>query len=256
MTLAGLSKRPGYAIYHGIWKAVDWLYPPHCGGCDLPGERYCRSCLANTVLPGENICRYCGTPLQPEHNCPTCENTPSVCEQIRSWGIFTGPLRNAIHALKYRRDLGLSEYFSQHLVEALIRLKWSFDVVTAVPLSNSRMRSRGYNQSAMLAKPVALAFDKPFLPGAVHRQRETRSQVGLSISERFENVNGAFNAQGRLVRGKIILLIDDVTTTGATIQACAQALKSAGASSVFGLTLARTAHPSSQADGITVDLIP
>jgi ComF family protein len=125
------------------------------------------------------------------------------------------------------------------LITDLESFKWDVDVITPVPLGLARLVQRGYNQSALLARPLALALGVRYYPQSLRRSRETRSQVGLSAAQRKENVIGAFEARSDLVSGRNILVVDDVTTSGATLEACAVALFDAGALKVFGLTLAR-----------------
>jgi ComF family protein len=165
---------------------------------------------------------------------------PVPFEQLRSWGIFIGPLREAIHRLKYKHDLGLGEALAKHLVNLFLTTGWNIDLISPVPLSRPRQSERGYNQATLLAFPLSLAVGISFNSRTVSRIRNTRSQVGLKAKERAENVRDAFLADSGLVKGKRILMVDDVTTTGATISACAKALKNAGARSVYGLTLARS----------------
>jgi ComF family protein len=153
--------------------------------------------------------------------------------------VFDGQLREAIHRLKYQQDIALGDVFAQYLLLFLQDLQWKVDIIVPVPLSKMRLKDRGYNQSALLARPVALALGKPYRPGALERWRNTPSQVGLSKIERTVNVEGAFKAVDDIVKGKIVLLIDDVTTTGATIQAGSISLMEAEAQEVLGLTLAR-----------------
>jgi ComF family protein len=141
--------------------------------------------------------------------------------------------------MKYKDDIGLGEALSKHLIDLYNDLKWEVDLVAAVPLSRSRLKERGYNQAGLLARPLAYAIQKPYCTGILSRKRETRSQVGLDAHQRQANVKDAFEAVDKLVRGKVILIIDDVTTTGSTIGACSQALNLAGASAVFGMTLTR-----------------
>jgi ComF family protein len=121
----------------------------------------------------------------------------------------------------------------------LENLQWNVDVIAPVPLGLARLAQRGYNQSALVAKPLALALGVRYYPLALRRSRETHSQVGLSAVQRKENVKGAFEAKFNLVTGRSILVVDDVTTSGATLDACAAALFEAGARQVYGLTLAR-----------------
>lgn len=158
---------------------------------------------------------------------------------IRSWAIYQGPLRKAIHGLKYHRNLALGDYFAPALIQVLAAQNWNIDLIVPVPLSPNRRRQRGYNQAEILAFPLALAIHKPLISRALIKQRETPSQVGRSANERQENVKDAFFAHPRFVSGRSILLVDDVVTTGATMSACAEALLNAGAHSVYGLTLAR-----------------
>jgi ComF family protein len=116
---------------------------------------------------------------------------------------------------------------------------WPVDLVTAVPIGTARKKERGYNQAALLALPLALGSGIPYSSKGLIKIRETRSQVGLNVQQRNENVFGVFRANSRLVNGKYVLVVDDVTTSGATMQACARALLEAGACGVYGLTLAR-----------------
>jgi ComF family protein len=116
---------------------------------------------------------------------------------------------------------------------------WAVDVVTCVPLSKGRLRERGYNQAALLARPLALGSCLPFFPLLLRKTREVPSQVGLTALERKRNVVDAFLADGQAQNLKRILVVDDVTTTGSTLEACARALLDAGAREVYGLTFAR-----------------
>jgi ComF family protein len=133
----------------------------------------------------------------------------------------------------------MGEVLSLVLIQRLDEFGWPVDLVVPVPLSVGRQRERGYNQSAFLAYPVALAHGIRYSSRALQRMRETVSQVSLSADERHRNVSGAFSANPDAVAGKRVLVVDDVATTGATIGSCAEALMSAGAQAVYGLTLAR-----------------
>lgn len=133
----------------------------------------------------------------------------------------------------------MSEALAKHLIELLEKQNWQVDVVLPVPLSHRRLRQRGYNQAGLLAFPLAAAFRLPYIPGALTRVRDTLSQVGLNEKQRIHNVREAFTAKPQRIRGKKILIIDDIATTGATIDSCASALLAAGARSVCAMTLAR-----------------
>jgi len=159
---------------------------------------------------------------------------------MRSWLVFEGPIRRALHNLKYRRNVALGDSLARPLAEYVGELGWPVDLVVPVPLGKERMKERGYNQVALLAMPLAAINHWQYAPRALARSRETRSQVGLTIGERKENVSGAFLAKSALVSGVTVLLLDDVATTGATVSACAAALMNAGVRTVYALTLARS----------------
>ena len=112
-------------------------------------------------------------------------------------------------------------------------------MVLPVPLSEARQKKRGYNQTALMAFPISQYFNLPYQPYSLRRIRDTRSQVGLTGTERRENLRDAFRAEETLVKRKIVVLVDDVFTTGSTLNACALALKKGGASQVYGITLGR-----------------
>jgi ComF family protein len=126
------------------------------------------------------------------------------------------------------------------LVTTVLDLEWNVDAVVPIPLGKSRQAERGYNQVALLGLPLALSLDLPYRPAGLTRIKDTRSQVGLPASERLANVQHAFQAHQDLVQDQTILLLDDVTTTGATLESATQALLQAGAHEVYALTLART----------------
>ena len=166
--------------------------------------------------------------------------TSSITRAFRFFGYSGGPVRNAIHELKYKRNVALGEFFGRQLIECVRQFGWVLDVVIPVPLGIARLAERGYNQAALLARPIALGMGLSYRPNGLGRVRETLSQVDLNAIERKKNVAGAFRARREQVNGKRILLVDDVATTGSTLDACATALLQGGAVSVFALTLART----------------
>lgn len=159
--------------------------------------------------------------------------------QLRSWSIFEAPIRSAIHKLKYRRNLALGDALACQLQFFVKQLGWPVDLIVPVPLGRKRLRERGYNQVSLVARPLASICHWQFQPRAVRRARETLSQVGLNAAERKANVADAFAADRGLVADRVVLIMDDVATTGSTLNACAQACMEAGAKAVFALTLAR-----------------
>ncbi len=238
--LAGLKQRPAYSLYKLTWGVLDWIFPPRCGGCGKFAERWCPQCQAGIERLPIPVCQVCGLPISQAGVCGSCQATPPEYRGLRSVCAYNGPARSAVIRLKYSRDLGLGEALAHHLEELYNHLSWSIDLVTCVPLSRGRLKDRGYNQAAMLARPLALAIQRPFVPVLLRKTRESPTQVGLSASQRRKNVEGAFEAgDQRVFSGRKVLVIDDVTTTGSTMNACARALIQAGAAEVYGLTFAR-----------------
>jgi competence protein ComFC len=228
-----------YKAYQLIWEALDWLYPPNCGGCGQPGTRWCKECSKSSPEITPPICPICGNPNENEQPCRRCQVSRPLYKSLRSHTVYAGSIRQAIHRLKYRRDVGLGVTLARPKITSLKKLNWSLDIITSVPLGLVRFEERGYNQATLLAKPIALCLIVPFSSRVLTRTRETRTQVGLTVTERQNNMAGAFKAKSELVQGKRILVVDDVATSGATLNACANALLDQGALEVYGFSLAR-----------------
>jgi ComF family protein len=158
---------------------------------------------------------------------------------MRSWAVFDSPLQNGLHTMKYRRNIGFGEAIAMQMVDFVRSLCWPIEMLIPVPLGKKRLKERGYNQVGLVARPLAYQMDWVYMPQALLKTRETRSQVGLSISQRRENVQNAYQTAPKIVSGKSILIMDDVATTGSTISACTDALFCAGAKEVYVLTIAR-----------------
>ncbi|MBN1680608.1 MAG: ComF family protein [Anaerolineae bacterium] len=205
-------------VQRTVFTALDLLFPPHCVGCERVGQLLCPHCLVSVKQAPERV----------------IDGLDGICVRAE----YDGVIRAAIHALKYERQPRLYQPLGMLLVQAVDHTDWLLDVVTAVPLHSNRLHERGYNQAALLGCFVAHAYDRPFFPAAVKRMRETPSQIHLNAQERRANVAGAFAADARLVAGKTVLIVDDVLTTGATLVACAEALRRAGAVRVMGAVMA------------------
>jgi competence protein ComFC len=221
---------------------VDLFFPPQCVYCRTIGNRICDSCAAGIPWIGSACCEACGLPGgdRCEHICIE----RGQLQFIRSAAVFSGPMRKALHALKYDSDRSLAALLVRLAHPHWALPAWSYDVLIPVPLGKKRERARGYNQSLLLAEALSRMVGVPVAAGSITRVRETPTQVGLSYPERKRNVADAFQATA--VAGKRILLVDDVCTTGATLQSCAEALGRAGALGVGALTLARAAPPAAR----------
>jgi len=235
-------ERITYRIYKYAWAGLDIFFPPHCGGCNLPGSRWCFQCQVSVQKLPNEICIQCGRPFIFQAKCPECEYDAPAYDELRSWAYYEGPIKKAIHSLKYRGDITLGEILARPLINIVENQAWVPDLVLPVPMGDERLSTRGYNHATLLARPVAYAIGKPFYPRCLQKIRETSTQVGLSLSDRLTNVKGAFQAAEKYVNGKLVLIVDDVTTSGATMEACASALKESGAIAVYGLTIARTRY--------------
>jgi len=158
---------------------------------------------------------------------------------MRSWAVFDSPVQNALHTLKYRRNIGLGDSLAIQMVNFVRSLGWPVEVIIPAPLGKKRRKERGYNQVDLVARPLAHELGLEYAPQALWKSRETRSQVGLTVSQRRENVHNVYQADPKFVKRKSILLMDDVATTGSTISSSTEALLSAGAEGIYALTIAR-----------------
>lgn len=215
------------------------MFPPVCGGCKRPGSRWCSDCQIRVPRINKPFCDACGIPTQAADTCEKCKMNPPAYRRMRSWAVFDSPVQNALHTIKYRRNIGLADSIAVQLVEFMRSLGWSVDMLIPTPLGKNRLKERGYNQVALVARPLAYEMGLNYAPNALTKVRDTRSQVGLTISQRRENVSKAYQADPSVVKRKSILLMDDVATTGSTVSACTEALLSAGATEVYALTIAR-----------------
>ena len=233
-------------------RLLDFILPTSCSFCHDPVGNsniplFCSTCWADFTLIQGPVCRRCGRPFDspetlshsPDHVCLACRRALPLFDQALSVGYFEGSLREAVHQFKYRpcRNLGspLGDWMA-----ANVRLVMDIDLVMPVPLHVSRLKERGFNQALLLAHRMSKTHGIPFSCDNLYRTRPTRPQVELKGVERIINVAGAFAIrQPEVVADRNVVLIDDVFTTGATMNECASVLKQAGASHVTAFTLAR-----------------
>jgi ComF family protein len=189
-------------------------------------------------------CPRCGRPGGVRALCAPCAPSSSPLDAILPATVFAHPIRPAIHDFKYEGARDLAGPLAEWLAATWRLHRLEADLIVPVPLHTRRERERGYNQSALLADRLSQAVGAPVAPAELVRTVRTRPQVGLTQEQRRANIAGAFRCAGGVTDLRIVL-VDDVCTTGATLEACAQALKAAGAAAVWGLTVARPPYEAS-----------
>ncbi len=186
------------------------------------------------------LCPRCGKPQSSGILCPSCVSWQAEIDGIRSPFRFDGVIRQAIHQLKYRNVRALAIPLAKLLRDYIVTNPVPGEVLVPVPLHRKRLKERGYNQTQLLARELGKLINLPVIDDCLIRQRHTSPQTSTStVEERRSNVAGAFLCLDQKLEGKQVTLIDDVSTSGATLNDCAVALKAAGAISAWGLVLAR-----------------
>jgi ComF family protein len=220
--------------------ALDLLFPRWCVGCGREGDFVCPECSKSRVRILPPLCPRCGRPQLNGVTCPVCTGWQAAIDGIRAPFKFEGVVRQAIHGLKYQHLRAMAPLLGQWLGDYLAANPIPGEVLVPVPLHPKRLRERGYNQSRLLALELAKLTGMTLVDNCLVRQRHTTPQARTrNVEERRDNVAAAFACRDRRPEGKAVLLIDDVATSGATLDACARALKEAGAGSVWGLALAK-----------------
>ena len=228
--------------------ALDFVFPIPCAGCGREGGILCAECADGLERLAQPYCRVCAAPGT-GGVCRWCLQYLPGFDSLRSPFRFTGPVRDAIHRLKYKGERTaagplarlMAEYLELRFGSRSPGSPWptAVDALIPTPLHPRRLRSRGYNQSALLAHEIGKSLNLPVREDLLARIRNSRPQVETqSRQERRDNVAGSFACDADAT-GLTALLIDDVATTGSTLSECAAALKRAGAVRVYALTLAR-----------------
>ncbi len=218
---------------------LDALFPRSCVHCNRPGSYMCSQCLSSTATPlRPPWCELCGLPGDIGKPCLFCRDHQLELVSLRSAYAFTGVVHDAVVQFKYHGLKAAANEMADLL--APIMDQHHVDILVPVPLHPGRQKERGYNQTEVIGRLLSLRAGIEVVPQAVRRVRPTPPQAGLADrAQRVLNVAGAFSADASLVHDKRVLLLDDVCTTGATLNECARVLQAAGAASVSGLTLAR-----------------
>ncbi len=220
--------------------ALNLLFPKWCIGCGKEGAFICTSCRHSLAMILPPLCPLCGKPQLSGVLCPGCVGWRAEIDGIRSPFRFEGVMRQAVYQLKYRNLRALAAYLARMLNDYLVANPLPGDVLVPVPLHRKRIRERGYNQSGLLAKELGKLCNLPVENNCLIRQENTPPQTRTAtVEERKINVSGAFGCLNERLKGRQVILVDDVATSGATLDACAAALKESGVASVWGLVLAR-----------------
>jgi ComF family protein len=225
-TLDGEAAVGAQGLSADVWSKIHFLDAPVCDGCAQPFE----------FDPGPGV------------RCPACTARPRAFDAARAACVYDEVSRDPILKLKHADRTDLAPMFARWLSRAAAELLEEADAIAPVPLHRLRLLGRRYNQSAEVARPLARLSGVSYLADALVRRRATESQAGKSGAHRRRNLAAAFRADRRRVEGRRILVIDDVMTTGATLEGCARALKAAGAARVDVAVIARV----KEAPGLTI----
>jgi ComF family protein len=230
---------------------ADLIYPPRCATCGMILEEagplpFCPPCEAGLHFIHSPLCPRCGIPFPAaegeDHLCGECLSTRRPYALARAAGLYEGTLLAAIHRFKYRGQVGLGRILGSIMADCMSGT-WemsAFSLIIPVPLHGKRLRERGFNQAVILARAISRRYALPLDFLSLSRSLFTKPQVGLGREERTANVRGAFAvSRPERVKGERILLVDDVYTTGSTLNECSRMLLDAGADSVAVFTLAR-----------------
>ena len=234
-------------------RIADLAWPRRCpvAACgrlsDRPDRHLCSRCFASLpFLEAGGECEICGMPVPAPttHSfvCEACSSSPPAFERARSALSYADAVQELVQSFKYRQAIELTEDFGD-LLEATLRAKFdasAIDAVMPVPLHPHRLRERGFNQSGLLAETLARRIGRRFDERSLVRRRDTEHQARIGAEERKRNLRAAFAVERpQYVRGRTILLVDDVMTSGATLSFCSAELLGAGASRIWCITLAR-----------------
>ena len=237
-TLSMLGRETARIVLHAACVACDGPLPWSSRVCSC-----CRSCWEQLPAIRSAKCQSCARPWSEEdsgHRCGSCLSDPLPVDWTDAWGHYRGSLERVLHAFKFERH----DWFSDPLADLLARTLEErgdarFDAVAAVPMHRSKLRRRGYNQAELLGRALSRKIGIPFDGKLLVKTVERAPQSSLPRSERQANVRKAFAARGS-VKDRSILLIDDVSTTGETLRACARTLMQAGAGRVCAVVVAKT----------------
>lgn len=226
---------------------LNLLFPPVCANCQKEGSYLCSDCFFLIEILTNQYCPFCSFPkiVLDGKTCPRCRKNKNLTGLFAAVSYQNFIIKKLISLFKYQpfiKELSkpLSGLIIQHFGLVGQQINFPQAVLTPVPLYKKRLKWRGFNQAEEIAKELALFLGVPLLANVLFRKKETRPQIELSGRERKENIKGVFLCRApEKIRGKIVLLVDDVFTTGSTMEECALILKDSGAKEVWGVAAAR-----------------
>ncbi len=217
---------------------LDLIFPARCLSCGAIGGFVCQKCSKEVIRKRDQGCPFCRQSMSGGRTCHRCRSHHKLTGALCYGYMKDETLKSVIHGYKYDGVSAAGEEIANYLVELLERESINFEVVSFAPISRERYRQRGYNQAEILARVIARHFGKPLYTG-LKKVKHTSSQVGLHRRERLQNIKGSMQASNsNPIIGKKVLVVDDVLTTGATLDECARTLRAAGARQVWGVVVA------------------
>jgi len=221
-----------------LWRIIELIFPPNCVGCGSAGAWWCDHCDAQVKQIATPRCSGCGKLTAKGQYCPRCRRK-TVLTGLIAGAYYQPPFNRAVQALKYRHAWAVAPRLVVYLLPPSAQAGLSATVlVVPVPLHAARQRQRGHNQAEVLARLVVKATGWQITTD-LERTKHTTSQTGLTRAQRQTNVRDAFRWRGPPLQNRTVLLIDDVATTRSTLNACAAALKAAGARQVWAGVIAK-----------------
>ncbi|MEA1909640.1 MAG: ComF family protein [Patescibacteria group bacterium] len=223
-----------------VW---DLFFPPKCASCNRGGKWFCDGCKAQLKPIKTSICFGCGRLTEDFKICKRCRYKFKFSRCFVGCVWREGILRKILHKYKYGRVRVLSYDLGDILINIIKSYSCEDLIITSVPLHFKKRWQRGFNHSALLASVVTQKISGTYIENLLIKTKPTKAQVGLSRKDRLKNLQNSFEVNLRhasAIQGRTILIIDDVITTGATINACADALKRLGAKEVWGLVIAKS----------------
>ena len=228
-------------------KLLDLIYPPRCFNCDVilkKGEfGCCQECYEKLPWVSGAVCMKCGRPVakKEQEYCPDCQKQYHYYDQGAAAFVYTGMMRKAVSGMKFSNRKDSVDFFGYAMIRALERTghleKWQPDLILPVPMHPRKKRRRGYNQAELLAEQIGLLTGIPVNERLIRCVKQTTSQKQLNRRERLKNLKGAFETDDDFPPVKSVLLVDDVYTTGSTVDEISRVLREAGVQRIFFIAL-------------------